>query len=362
MRFTEIDVPGKVKRPAAAAEKRSFIGSLLSDLIWLIGKRLIIEVEANSLFGMPNNDPQPSLDDLSIFLAVADAGGFRTAARRRGLSPSTVSETVSRVERQLGVPLLTRTTRSLRLTEAGRGLAERIAPLLAEARAALDDAASSRTRVRGRLKLNVPGAVMVDILPPLIGGFLTAYPEVRVEIMVDDRFVDVIAEDCDAGIRYGEHLAQDMIAVPIGPRRQWSALAASPGYLRRRGTPAHPRDLLDHDCIRTRFSSGALREWEFEDGSETLMLDPPARLVIGTGGAAAVIDLAVAGHGLVYSFRNWLDPHLERGTLVPVLPNWWLAFDGPRLYFSSRFMPMPLRAFIDFIAEQRALADQKNQP
>lgn len=316
---------------------------------------------ANSLFVMPNNNSQPSLDDLAIFLAVADAGGFRTAARRRGLSPSTVSETVSRLERQLGVPLLTRTTRSLRLTEAGLELVERIAPLLAETRAALDDAASSRTRVRGRLKLNVPGAVMVDILPPLMDGFLVRHPEVRVEIMVDDRLVDVIAEDCDAGIRYGEHLAQDMIAVPIGPSRQWAALAASPDYLHRHGMPAHPRDLLHCDCIRTRFSSGALSEWEFENDSETLVINPPARIIVGAAGASASIDLAVAGHGLVYSFRNWLTPHLERGALVPVLSEWWPAFDGPRLYFSSRFMPMPLRAFVNFITEQRTSVDLEHR-
>jgi DNA-binding transcriptional LysR family regulator len=306
---------------------------------------------------MSNNYPFPSLDDLAVFLAVARGRGFRTAARWLGVSPSTVSETISRLEGRLGVPLLARTTRSVQLTEAGRVLAERLEPVMSEARAALDDAASSQDTVRGRLKLNVPGAVMVDILPPIINGFLAAHPDVRIEVMVDDRLIDITAAGCDAGIRYGEHLAQDMIAVPIGPRRQSAALAASPGYLSRRGTPSHPRDLLDHDCIRTRFASGAITEWEFEKGGETLMLDPPARLIIGTGGAAAAIDLAVAGRGLIYTFRNWLDPHLERGTLVPVLPDWWLAFDGPRLYFSSRFMPTPLRAFIDFIAEQHALAD-----
>jgi DNA-binding transcriptional LysR family regulator len=158
--------------------------------------------------------------------------------------PSTVSETISRLEARLGVPLLVRTTRSVRLTETGQALAERLEPVMSEARAALDDAASSQDRVRGRLKLNVPGAVMVDILPPLIDGFLAAHPHVRIEVLVDDRLVDIIAAGCDAGIRYGEHLVQDMIAVPIGPRQQQGAVAASPNYLRRRGSPTHPRDLL----------------------------------------------------------------------------------------------------------------------
>jgi DNA-binding transcriptional LysR family regulator len=182
---------------------------------------------------MPNNHSFPSLDDLSVFLAVARGRGFRTAARWLGLSPSTVSETITRLEGRLGVPLLVRTTRSVQLTEAGRALAERLEPGMAEARAALDDAASSRDMVRGRLKLNVPGAVMVDILPPLVDGFLAAHPEVQVEVMVDDGFVDITAAGCDAGIRYDEALAQDMIAVPIGPRRQSIALAASPDYLRK---------------------------------------------------------------------------------------------------------------------------------
>lgn len=305
---------------------------------------------------MPNNNVFRPMDDLSVFLAVSRAGGFRTAARWLGVSPSTVSETVSRLEKRLGVLLFTRTTRSVRPTESGMALAERLGPVMAEVRAALDDAASSQGQVRGSLKLNAPGAVMVDILPPLIDGFLTLHPEVRMEILVDDGLVDITAKGCDAGIRYGEHLALDMTAVPIGPRRQWGALAASPGYLERHGTPQHPRDLLDHDCIRTRFASGALLEWEFEKDGRTLIVDPPARVVVAAAGSAAGIDLAIAGRGLIQIFRNWVDPQFECGALVPVLQDWWAAFDGPRLYFSSRLMPAPLRAFVDYVAAQRSAA------
>lgn len=298
----------------------------------------------------------PSLDDLGVFLAVCETAGFRAAAKRLGLSASKVSDTVTRVETQLGVPLLTRNTRSVMPTEAGRELAARITPLLAETRAALHDISNSEQQLRGLLKLNVTGAVMVDILPPLIDRFLLKHPAVRVEIVVEDRLVDAIADGCIAGIRYGEHLAQDMIAVPIGPPFQQLALAAAPAYLNARGRPAHPGELLDHECIRLRFSSGALTPWQFEKNGEVLTLDPTSRLIIGVEGASAAIDLARAGRGLIAVFRNWLDPHLASGELVPVLEDWWPQFEGPMLYFPSRFMPAPLRAFVDLVNAERQTA------
>jgi len=301
---------------------------------------------------MPDKS-DPTFDDLTIFLAVCSAGGFRTAARQLGLSPSHVSETITRIEIQLGVPLLARTTRSVTPTEAGRALADRLMPLFAETRAALDDVSLPGAAVRGRLKLNVTGAVMVDILPPLIDRFILRHPAVRIEIEVEDRLVDITAAGCDAGIRYGEHLAQDVVAVPIGPRRQTLALAAAPGYLARRGVPAHPRELMQHDCVRMRFSSGALTAWMFDKNGETLTLDPPGRLVVGVDAAPAAIGFAAAGHGLVCTFKNWLEPDFASGRLVPVLPDWWPQFDGPQLYFTSRRMTAPLRAFVDMIAEER---------
>ena len=302
---------------------------------------------------MANNDERLGLDDLAVFLAVLETGGFRAAAKRLSLSPSSVSEKMALLEARLGAPLLIRTTRSVNATEAGRALADRLSPLLAETRAALRDAASSPHTVRGLLKLNVTGAVMVDILPPLIDRFVETHPEVRVEIMVEDRLVDSTAAGCDAGIRYGEHLAQDMIAVPIGPRHQRFALAASPAYVGARGIPHHPRDLLDHDCIRLRFSSGALVEWDFERGDETVAVDPAGRLIVGVDAAAAAIDFARGGRGIIGTFENWLDPHLRSGELVPVLPEWWPRFEGPRLYFPKRFMPAPLRAFVDLVERER---------
>ena len=303
---------------------------------------------------MSNNDERMPLDNLSVFLAVVEAGGFRTAAKRLGLSPSSVSEKISQLEQQLGVPLLIRTTRSVATTEAGTTLASRIGPLFIETRAALQDAVSAQHKVRGLLKLNVTGAVMVDILPPLLDRFLLLHPEVRVELMVEDRLVDVTAAGCDAGIRYGEHLAQDMIAVPIGPRSQRLAYAAAPSYLLSRGLPLHPKDVMEHDCIRLRFSSGAQVDWIFEQAGETLTVDPVGRLVVGVDAAPAAIELARNGRGIIGTFENWLMPYIADGTLQPVLQDWWAEFEGPWIYFSKRFMPAPLRAFLDMLSDRSA--------
>lgn len=308
------------------------------------------------------NNHQPALNDLNVFVAVCKANGFRAAAKRLGLSPSYVSDTITRLEQQLGLPLFTRNTRTVRPTEAGTLLESRLAPLFAEAHAALHDLGGAKQPVQGLLKLNVTGAVMVDILPPLIDRLLVKHPGVRVEIMVDDRLVDAIAEGCAAGIRYGEHLAPGMIALPVGPRWQQLALAAAPRYLARRERPVHPQDVMQHQCVRLRFTSGALTAWDFERAGEKITVDPPSHLVLGVDAAAAAIGLAVRGHGLICTFRNWLDPYLTSGELVPVMPDWWQRFEGPRLYFPSRLTPAPLRALIEVIAEAHdALAPAADQ-
>ena len=318
-----------------------------------VRQALIIDPLTDTLFAMANNYGAVGLDDLSLFLAVCEAKGFRAAAKRLGLSPSTVSERIMQLEAQVGVPLLVRTTRSVMATEAGQILAGRLTPLFQEVRAALHDATSSGHEVRGLLRINATGAVMVDILPPLLDRFLVQHPEVRIEIVVEDRLVDIIAAGCEAGIRYGEHLAQDMIAVPIGPRLQRVGLAAAPAYLAAHGVPLHPRDLLDHECIRLRFSSGALVAWEFERDGEAMTVDPPGRLTIGVDAVAAAIDLARMGRGIIYTFDNFLAPYLRSKDLEPVIPDWQVEFGGPQLYFPSRFMSAPLRAFVDFVAMER---------
>ena len=207
------------------------------------------------------------LGDLNAFLAVATARGFRDAARSSGASASALSEAVRRLETQLGVRLLHRTTRSVAPTEAGTRLLDRLGPALGEVGAALETVNSFRDRPAGTLRLNVPVSAARLVLPAIVPGFLAAYPDIEMEIIAEDSFVDMLASGCDAGIRYDERLEQDMIAVPIGPRTQRFATAASPKYLSHHGRPEHPRDLLAHACMRGRFSSGAsMSPWEFERG------------------------------------------------------------------------------------------------
>jgi len=290
------------------------------------------------------------LHDLAAFLAVAKGSGFREAARASGTPASTLSVAVSRLETQLGVRLFNRTTRSVALTEVGARLLDRLVPALGEVEAALDVVNGFRDSPAGTLRLNVPGAVARAMLPPIAEAFLRTYPDIRMEVTVDDRFVDVLAAGADAGIRYDERLEQDMIAVPIGPRIQRFAGGAAPAYLAEHGTPSHPRQLLDHACIRHRFASGAMTDWEFERDGETVKLDPAARLVISAGATDMAVTSAEAGLGVVFMFEDWLRPSFDSGRLVPVLEPWWPSFSGPFLYYPSRrFMPAPLRAFVDFI-------------
>ncbi|WP_174909644.1 LysR family transcriptional regulator [Burkholderia diffusa] len=294
---------------------------------------------------------QVDLGDLNAFVAVARAKGFREGARMVGASASGLSEAVRRLEAQLGVRLLHRTTRSVSPTEAGERLLARLAPALSEVEAALDVVNTFRERPVGTLKLNVPMSAARLVLPSIVPRFLDAYPEIRLEVVADENFVDILAAGCDAGIRYDERLEQDMIAVPIGPRTQRFATAAAPAYLAHRGRPAHPRDLLDHACLRGRFASGAMPAWEYERDGEVVRVEPSGPLVAQIGGAVdLVVDAACAGLGIVHLFEDWLRPHLASGALEPVLGEWWRPFSGPYLYYPGRrFVPAPLRAFVDFV-------------
>ncbi|MET0314799.1 MAG: LysR substrate-binding domain-containing protein, partial [Hansschlegelia sp.] len=269
------------------------------------------------------------LGDLTAFVSVARAGGFRDAARSGGGSASSLSEAVRRLEARLGVRLLNRTTRSVAPTEAGARLLDRLAPALGEVEAALDVVNTFRDRPAGTLRLNVPISAARLVLPRIVPAFLEAYPDILLEVIAEDGFVDMLAAGCDAGIRYDERLEQDMIAFPIGPREQRFATAASPAYLDRRGRPQHPRELLEHACLRGKFASGATPDWEFERDGEVVRLQPAGPLIVRIGAATDLaVDAAIAGSGVIQLFEDWLRPHLDSGALEPVLEPWWQRFSG----------------------------------
>ncbi|MBO9707240.1 MAG: LysR family transcriptional regulator [Caulobacter sp.] len=294
---------------------------------------------------------QPDLADLDAFTAVARARSFRGAANIRGVSASSLSEALRRLEAALGVRLLNRTTRSVTPTEAGERLLARLTPALADVTLALDEVNAYRDSPVGVLKLNVPGAAARIVLPDLIPRFLAAHPGVRAEVTVEDSFVDVLAAGYDAGIRYDERLEKDMIAVPLsGPQR--FVVAASPAYLATNGRPTHPDEVLAHPCIRHRFPSGGSYAWEFEKDGQVIRVSPEGPLV--TGCVELEIAAAEAGLGLLATFEGFVAQAIAAGRLETVLDDWLPPFSGPYLYYPSRrHMPAPLRAFVDFVKAER---------
>jgi DNA-binding transcriptional LysR family regulator len=286
--------------------------------------------------------------DLSAYAAVAAAKSFRGAGRLKGLSPSALSEAVRRLETDLKIRLLNRTTRSVTPTEAGQRLLDRIAPAFGALDDAVSDALAGRDGIGGTLRLNVPGAVMELVLPDIMTRFMQAHPAIRIEVTSDNRFIDVLAAGFDAGIRYGERVEKDMIAIPIGPREQRFVTAASPAYLAKHGHPSDPNALLDHACIRFRFSSGVVPAWDFEKNGESISISPEGPLIADS--VRLQRAAACAGLGIVHVFEGFVQPDIESGLLEPILEDWSERFPGPFLYFpTTRHMPAPLRAFVDHV-------------
>ncbi|QGZ31433.1 LysR family transcriptional regulator [Stutzerimonas stutzeri] len=294
---------------------------------------------------------QPNLTDVALFAAVVDAGGFRAAANKRGLSASSLSDCMRRLESDVGLRLLNRTTRSVTPTAAGERLLERLRPALRQIDDAFNDLDDEAHRPVGTLKLNVPVPVARFLLPDLLARFLRLYPGVSVEVMMDNTFIDVTAGGFDAGVRYEESLARDTIAVPIGPRRQRFVAAAAPAYLAARGTPRHPEELSGHELLGHRFESGKVGVFEFEKNGRILRIPPRGQLL--TSSHDLKTRSAINGLGIIYTFEDFLREPLADGRLVPILEDWWQHFDGPYLYYHGRHhMPLPLRAFVDFIKTQ----------
>lgn len=291
------------------------------------------------------------LRDLEAFLAVARTRNFRRAALESRVSVSGLSQRLRAMEERLGVRLLNRTTRSVALTEAGELLVARAGPAIQEVSDAMDDVRGLRAAPSGRLRINAPPPAIDLVLAPMVAPFIAAYPGIDLEIVGDSSFVDIVAQGFDAGVRYGEHLARDMIAVPLGPPQRY-AVVASPDYVARHGKPKHPKELLDHGCIRIRFGRGALLDLEFEKAGQVVKVSPPAKLIANYPGLAQ--RAARDGIGFWLTFEGYAREGIESGALVSVLDDWCEPFPGPFLYYPGRRqMPPALAAFVAFVAEWR---------
>ena len=290
------------------------------------------------------------LTDLEAFAAVAKAGNFRRAATERGVSPSALSQAIRNLEERLGTRVLNRTTRSVALTEAGEHLLRRVNPALQEIAHAIDDVNNFRETPSGTVRINAPGPAVEHVLMPILAPFLRAYPEISVEFRRDDALVDIVAEGFDAGVRFGEQLAQDMIAVPIGPKLRY-VVAGSPRYIDKHGAPREPSDLLSHSCIRHRFPGGGIFTWDFEKAGKSLTITPKGRVVLND--PRHVLRAALDHLGFTYLLEEYVKDHIESGRLVEVLADWSRILPSWYLYYPSRrHVPTAMRAFLNFMSKR----------
>lgn len=290
------------------------------------------------------------LSQLVVFVAVAREGSFRAAAQSLQIAPSAVSHAISELEASLGLRLLARSTRSTRPTEEGFRLLEATGGPLAEIESGLLAVAEMRATPAGPLRITMPLLVAEDVIAPYLAAFSGLFPDIELEIRTDDRFEDIIANGCDAGVRLGEHLEADMVAVPLGgQRRGW--IVGTPDYFAHYAPPQVPQDLIEHRCIRRRFSSGQIYRWELEKDGRAVTIDVKGPLILSHQGLT--YQAALQGAGLAYLFHERVVDDLENGRLVAVLQDWTPSFEGFYLYYPSRRQMRPaLRAFIDFFREK----------
>ena len=286
-----------------------------------------------------------TMADLVAFLAVAREKSFTRAAAKLGVSPSALSHTIRKLEERLGVRLLTRTSRSVSTTESGERLLERVGPNFDQVADELARLTELRDKPAGTLRITTGDQPAESILMPALAKLLPLYPDLSVELIVDNGFVDIAAERFDAGVRLGETLAQDMVAVRIGPDMQM-AIAGSPGYLKTHGSPRTPDDLGNHNCINLRHQAkGGNSVWDLEKDGRAVNVRVEGQLVVND--IAVVRQAAVEGVGLCYLPRDYLQAELDVGDLVPVLEEWCPPFPGYHLYYPSRRQQSPaLAAFI----------------
>lgn len=287
------------------------------------------------------------LDGFDVFATIVRCGGFRAAAQERGVSASALSQTMNALEEVLGIRLLHRTTRSVAPTEAGQRLLDRLAPALKDIQAAIAELDELRDSPSGTLRINAPAPAVDHVLCPLVFDFMDAYRDVRIEIIGDAAVIDIVQQGFDAGVRFGRQLAQDMIALPMGPSLRY-AIVAAPAYLARHGMPTTPRDLGGHDCIRRRFPGGTLANWRFVEDGEELEVAPAGRLTVSS--AHNEVQAALAGRGIAHVLDDYAAPHIRDGRLVELLAEWSPALPHWFLYYPSRRLPSAaMRAFLDFL-------------
>ena len=292
------------------------------------------------------------LDGMAVFVAVAEAKGFRAAGERLGVSGSAVSQALRRLEERLGVALVRRTTRSVNLTEAGERLYASARPALEDLRAAATAVSEMSGEPRGTLRIQVAGAAESFLSGALLADFLGAHPQIRLDVLVSDQPIDIVAEGFDAGIRLGEVIDRDMIAVPVSGDLRLVVVGA-PSYFARRRKPKHPRDLVEHDCINWHPTAEAPPyRWEFTENGRDFSVDVRARVL--TNDPALNVRLAIAGAGLTLADESRSRDALARGELVAVLEKFSAPFPGFYLYYPQRRQASPaLRALVDYLRRSK---------
>jgi DNA-binding transcriptional LysR family regulator len=290
----------------------------------------------------------PGLFELQAVSAVAAHRGFRAAAAELEISPSALSHAIASLERRLGVRLLHRTTRSVSLSEAGERFLSRVRPALGELAAAMESVDEFRDKPAGTLRINTWEGAAQQVLTPIV-EFIRRYPEMRVEIVTESRYVDIVKEGFDAGIRYHEAVPRDMIAVPCGPEQRY-AVVGTPGYFKKHPPPQSPGDLRGHRCVRTRKTGGGTYAWEFERRNEVFAVEVDGPLTLDT--RALVLEAALRGAGLAYLTEWDVAPYVGSGKLVRVLEGWLPPWPGLCVYYPGhRHVRAGLRAFVEVVKE-----------
>lgn len=285
-----------------------------------------------------------NLNDLTAFVTVAREGSFTRAAAQLGVSQSALSQTVSALEAKLGLRLLTRTTRRVAPTDAGERLLASVGPRLEGIEADLASLSELRDKPAANIRLTASEHAADSILLPKLTRLLPDYPDIKVEISTDYRMVDIVEQRFDAGVRLGEHIAKDMIAVRIGPDVRMAVVGA-PAYFARHALPKRPQDLTEHDCINVRLPThGGLLPWDFKKGQRELNVRVEGTLIFN--GFPQILHAALNGLGLAFILEDAVQPHIAAGRLVRVLEDWCSVFPGYHLYYPSRRQPSPAFALI----------------